>query len=59
VYFYFFLVVSFIRTGSFNSIAQLLARDRRAVLQRAQLGPDGLMGCEPRSQSYPGKDRDK
>jgi hypothetical protein len=45
-------------TGTLNSTPELLARDRRAVAQGAQLGPGYLIGCEPRSQSDPGKDRD-
>jgi len=35
------------------------AHDRRAVARGAQLGPGGLMVCEPRSQSDTGKDRDR
>jgi hypothetical protein len=38
-----------------NSTPQLLARDRRAVAQGARFGPADLMGCEPGSQSDPGK----
>jgi len=41
-----------------NSTPRLFARDRRAVAQRAQLAPGGLMVCEPRLQSDTGKNRD-
>ena len=35
----FLVFVSFCRTGAFYSTPQLLARDRRAVAQGAELGP--------------------
>jgi hypothetical protein len=37
------LFVSFIPHALLNSTPQLLARDRRAVAQSAQLGPDSRM----------------